>query len=96
MFNWFRTEKAEAFAADLARFVLTELDRNTMKAHKFEAKAERTLQKVEVRLQAFKRDNKLNFYSRSKFANSFLWTLKDAGCPSEYASQLTEWLTLRL
>ena len=26
----------------------------------------------------------------------FLWTLKDAGCPEDYANQLTDWLTLRL
>ena len=63
---------------------------------KFTAKAEKTLVKAARQLQDFKARQPLNFYTRSKLANAFLWALKDAGCPPAYADELAEWLTLRL
>ena len=108
MLSWFNTAPSQAFAQDLAKFILSELGTQqpkppatTSKAKnkdeaKFTAKAQRTLEKAAKRLQAFKADQSLNFYKRSKLANAFLWALKDGGCPQAYADELTEWLTLRL
>jgi len=96
-FSWFNSREAEAFARELAELILLEL-KGQMHARdaKFAAKAEKTLAKAARRLQDFKSRRKLNFYTKSRLANSFLWALKDAQCPSAYADELTEWLTLRL
>ena len=48
------------------------------------------------KVDAFKKAEPLNFYKKSKLANAFLWGLKDAGCPHDYADDLTRWLTVRL
>lgn len=98
MFSWFDTKACEAFAAELAVFMLSELQSRTAEKNsgKFSAKAERTLNKATSRVVAFKTANRLNFYKRSKLANAFLWTLKDGGCSEDYATELTQWLTLRL
>ena len=96
-FTWFDSRQAESFARDLAAFVLAELaGKLQARDAKFKVKAEKTLMKAARRLQDFKAREKLNFYTRSKLANTFLWALKDAGCPASYADELTEWLTLRL
>jgi hypothetical protein len=98
MFQWFDTKECEAFASELAVFMLGELQsRNADKnAGKFSAKAQRTLNKAVSRIVAFKTAHPMNFYKRSKFANAFLWALKDNGCAEDYATELTEWITLRL
>jgi len=95
--TWFDSKEAEAFGRDVAKFIISELA-GRMNAHdgKFASKAEKTMVKAARRLQDFKAAHPLNFYTRSKLANAFLWALKDAGCPDAYADELTEWLTLRL
>ena len=96
-FNLFGIADASAFARELAQFVLGELQGATAKRDaKFTAKAEKTMAAAARRLQAFKKEHSLNLLSRSKLANTFLWTLKDGGCPPDYADELTEWLALRL
>lgn len=95
--NWFGTAAARAFAHELAQFVLAELKGVTAKRDaKFTAKAEKVMVQAARRLQDFKRAQSLNFFSRASLANAFLWSLKDGGCPPDYADELTEWLTLRL
>jgi hypothetical protein len=96
-FGWFRTGDSKAFANDLAKFIVSELaGQMSARDAKFKTKAEKTLVKAARRLQDFKAIHRLNFYTRSILANTFLWALKDAGCPPAFADELTEWLTLRL
>ena len=95
--TWFDSKDAEAFARDLAKFIISELaGRMNARDAKFTARAEKTIAKAARQLQDFKARNALNLYTRSRLANAFLWALKDEGCPTEYADELTEWLTLRL
>jgi hypothetical protein len=54
------------------------------------------LSKLSLRSNQFKAANKLNFYTKAKLANSFKWTLKDAGYEAEYVDDLTEWLAKQL
>lgn len=98
MFSWFDTKACEVFASELAAFMLSELQSRTAakSSGKFSAKAQRTLNKATSRVVAFKLANQMNFYKRSKLANAFLWALKDGGCSESYATELTQWLTLRL
>lgn len=98
--NWlkgFSTRESLAFAKELAGFCMGELaGRIDARDAKFRAKAEKTLAKAARQLQDFKARQPLNFYSRARLANAFLWALKDAGCPDAYADELTEWLAMRL
>jgi hypothetical protein len=95
--RWLETAPSRQFAAELAAFILKDLNsRQAGKEGKFMQKAQKVLVKSAIRVQAFKAQHPLNFYQRSRLANAFLWALKDGGCPTEYADELTEWLTLRL
>ncbi len=97
IFKWFSAAEAERFGAELATFVLSELSTSSAKKDtKFSAKAEKVLVRADQRVHEFTRREPMNFYKKGKLANSFLWALKDAGCPPDYARQLTEWLTFRL
>jgi hypothetical protein len=97
MFKWFSTVEAERFGIELAGFVLSELGASAaMGSTKFTVKAEKALLRADRRVREFKMRERMNFYKKAKLANTFLWTLKDSGCPPEYATELTEWLTFRL
>ena len=96
-FSWFDSKEAQAFARALAVQLHAELKVHMQAGDtKFAAKAEKALNKAARQVQDFKSRHPLNVYTKSRLANAFLWTLKDAQCPSAYADQLTEWLTLRL
>lgn len=97
MFNWFATAQAQQFAKEQADFILQQL-RGTMDKRdaKFTAKAEKVLVRVDRSARDFRARERMNFYKKARLANTFLWTLKDGGCPPDYAQQLTEWLTFRL
>ena len=93
MMDWFDTRRSVAFAQELARDFLGSLGERDPQ---FEKKAKKALARADTKVRGFRDTERLNFYKRSKLANTFLWTLKDGGCPGDYASELTEWLTLRL
>lgn len=95
--KWFDSRAARSFASDLAAFIVEELSGKLQaRDAKFKSRAEKTLVQAARRLQDFKAREPLNFFTKSRMANEFLWRLKDAGCPEDYADELTEWLTLRL
>lgn len=97
MFKWFSTTESVRFGKELATFVLSELAASTTKDQaKFSAKAEKALLRADQRLQEFKAQERLNVYKKAKLANAFLWTLRDKGCPTAYASQLTDWISARM
>lgn len=97
MLAWFNTKASARFGRDLAKELLETLTTTAGKRdHKFAAKMERTLVKADAKVAAFRATERMNFYKRSKLANEFLWTLRDGGCPPDYAKELTEWLTFRL
>ncbi len=97
IFNWFSASESERFGRELAAFILSEVKSSLGKRDaKFAAKAAKTLQRAETKVTQFQARERMNFYKRAKLANSFLWSLKDAGCPDEYANELTDWLTKRL
>ena len=97
MFSWLSTQASEQFGKELATSLLSELTGLVSKSDaKFSAKAEKVLALADTRLQAFKQQERLNFYKKAKLANAFLWSLRDSGCPTEYANRLTDWLSVRL
>lgn len=97
MFGWFDARECVELGRALAQELLPVLEKGAVRGQaKFAAKAEKALVKTDARVREFRRTHKLNFYKRSRLANSFLWTLKDGGCPEDYAQELTQWLTFRL
>ncbi|MPT49960.1 hypothetical protein SAMN05444579_11824 [Delftia tsuruhatensis] len=97
MLKFFQTKHVKMFGKYLAGFIMGELNSSHMKKDaKFMEKAQKTLVKADRLVQKFKLENKLNFYQRSQLANSFLWSLRDEGCPEAYASQLTDWLVMQM
>jgi hypothetical protein len=97
IFSWFSSRASVRFGRELAGFVLSELSASTArKEAKFTAKAEKALIRADQRVRQFKAAERMNVYKKAKLANAFLWTLKDKGCPPDYATELTEWLSLRL
>jgi hypothetical protein len=95
--KWLDATEASRFGSELAGSILDELSGTLQKRDaKFTAKAGKVLVKAARRIEQFKTRESLNFYKKSKLANSFLWTLKDRGCPQAYTEELTQWLTVRL
>jgi hypothetical protein len=95
--KWFDSAPSVTFGRELAGFVVAELTGSLAKRDaKFRARAEKVLTQADRRLRDFKAQQRLNFWKRSRLANAFLWGLKDGGCPDDYASELTRWLTVRL
>jgi hypothetical protein len=97
MFSWLSTKASEQFGKELASSLLTDLTGLVNKSDaKFSARAEKVLVVADTRLQEFKQRERMNFYKKAKLANAFLWSLRDSGCPPEYANRLTDWLSVRL
>ncbi len=97
LFKWFDATVANQFGAELARFFMERMPVGTQKNEKkFAAKTSELLGKLSLRLNQFKVANKLNFYTKAQLANSFKWTLKDAGYETNYVDDLTEWLVKQL
>lgn len=97
MLGWFNTKESARFGRELAKEVLETLASMSAKRdHKFTAKMEKALVKADAKVAAFRTRERMNVLKRSKLANEFLWTLRDGGCPPDYAQELTEWLTYRL
>lgn len=97
MFSWFRTAEAEAFGKELAGFMVAQLQGNLDDlGAKNRKHAEKAMAQAARKVDDFRARHRLNFYSKAKLANTFLWSLKEAGWPTPYADQMTEWLTLRL
>jgi hypothetical protein len=97
MFDWFATSRVEAFGKEMAGQVLRDLGASASKREaKFAAHTEKLLIRADQRVRAFVAGERMNVYKKAKLASTFLWALKDAGCPPAYAQELTEWLTHRL
>jgi hypothetical protein len=93
----FSSRDAEAFARELAAFILDDLGQAVGKPDpKFRLKAEKALNRAARRIDQFKATTRLNWFQRSRASNAFLWTLKERECPKEYADELTEWFVMRV
>lgn len=97
MLKFLRSAEAEAFAKSLAGEIAKQLDLAAAQgSRKFETRAAKSLGQSERKIVEFKSRLSLNWVQRSRTANAFLWTLKETGCPDEYARQLTEWFVMQL
>lgn len=97
LFGWFDAKAANAFGTELAAFFMARIPLDTHKNEKkFAIRINEVLGKMSLRVNQFKATNKLNIYTKAQLANSFKWTLKDAGYEPKYSDELTEWLVKQL
>lgn len=93
----FGSAEGDTLARELAAQLLQQLGNAADRGDKkFQARAGRALNTADQRIAAFKKAHRLNWLQRSRTSNTFLWALKDGGCPDAYARELTEWLVARL
>jgi len=96
-FRWFDAKAANEFGTELATFFMARMPVDTQKSEKkFAVKTSELLGKLSLRVNQFKASNRLNFYTKAKLANSFKWSLKDAGYEAKYVDDLTEWLVKQI
>ncbi|KQP12720.1 hypothetical protein [Pseudorhodoferax sp. Leaf267] len=65
-------------------------------AKDFNAKSRQAMRELEKRVALFQRSNALNTYKIAQMANTFKWTLRDAGYEHQYVDDLTQWLVERV
>lgn len=88
--GWFDTRATVAFAQATARDIQAALPPSDEKPSA--KQAERRAKKLEgivLKVKAFSRDNRLNFYKKAKFANTLKWSLKEAGYSDVFIREIT-------
>jgi len=97
MFSWFDAKEEQHFGTTLARFYIERVPfESPFSKNKFATKTQETLKKLDLQVQQFKKDRRLNVYKKAKLGNAFKWSLRDAGYDVDYVNELTEWLMLRV
>ena len=97
MLKWLDAREEQAFGQELARFYIERVPfESPFSEKKFATKTQETLQKLDLQVQKFRQQHRLNIYKKAKLGNSFKWVLRDNGYDTEYVNGLTEWLMLHL
>lgn len=97
IFAWFDAGESKKFGRSLATFFLERVPKVVDKSDKnFAKKVDAVLEKMVAQLVQFKQQHKLNTYKKAQLANEFKWTLLDAGVASDYADEMTKWLTQKI
>ncbi len=90
MFSWFDAKKASEFGRELALIFEQEMPIEIgKKKEKTIQKRKRALDKMLLKINAFKQENKLNVYKKAKLANTFKWHLLNAGYDAESVEDVT-------
>jgi hypothetical protein len=94
--SWFDASKEKKFGMTLARFFIERMPLDKTKGkEKSPTKIPEVLDKMFLQIARYKSEHKLNVYKRAQFANTFKWSLKDAGYDHEFVDRLTQELVLR-
>jgi hypothetical protein len=94
--KWFDASKAEEFGKTLAQFFIERIPRPSSDGKKVPLdKQFATVDKLYLKVDQFKLDNKLNIYQKAKMANAFKFELLTAGYDPKLVDQLTSGLLLK-
>ena len=100
LLDWFDAKTSKEFGAVLATEFIERFERTSSRKKlsepEFINKVQKSLQRMALLVQAFKRENKLNIYKKAQLGNAFKWTLRDAGIDPEYIDHLTRWLMVQI
>jgi len=97
MFGLFDARAAKEFGKSMADLFMERVpSQSNWSEKKFDVKSRHAMSELEKRAAQFHLSNKLNTYKTAQMANTFKWTLLDAGYESRYVDELTQWLVTRM
>lgn len=95
--KWFDASDAEKFGQELAQFFTQRIPLATEKGKSKDlAKQLEVVDKIYLKIEQFKLDNKLNVYKKAKLGSAFKFELINAGYPSAFVDQVTKGLMQKL
>jgi hypothetical protein len=97
MFGWLDAKAATQFGGELAQYFIEKMPPGAqLNESKHASKTQYVLDKMAVRITAFKREQSLNAFRTAKLANEFKWRLADAGYEPQYIETIVSWLVSKL
>jgi hypothetical protein len=90
LLGWFDTRAAVQFALETARDIQSAVPPSDARPDKKQAgKRAKKLERIVLKVKAFSKQNRLNFYKKAKFANALKWSLKEAGYSDVFIREIT-------
>lgn len=99
--NWFNAAQAKTFGLEMAALIahrtpVERVDNNQMRLlKKYNKRHEVALVLIEKQLEAFRKSNKLNIYTKVKLGSASKCGLIDKGYDLEFSEKTTTWLLLK-
>lgn len=97
MFAWFDASGAKKFGAELAGLIV---ERSQGAGRRTEKKAalgaEKLARDVALRIDAFRQQEKLNFYKKAQLGNELKWALQQGGIAPDQVDSWTTYVLSRL
>ena len=91
MLGWFSTKEVDDFALALAKDLMGRLppSKGSSESSFLPARLNATRDAVHARATAFARTHKINWYKKAHLANTFKWTLHEAGYDAKFVDSWT-------
>ncbi|MDM0027653.1 hypothetical protein QTI27_24125 [Variovorax sp. J31P216] len=99
--RWFDATAAKNFGTEMALLIAQKNQEEMEKlsraksTRKAEKRHEATFLRIEKELGSFKKDHRLNVYTKAQLGNAFKYTLMDNGFDQEFCEKTTTWLLLK-
>jgi ATP phosphoribosyltransferase regulatory subunit HisZ len=99
--KWFDATEAKKFGTEMALLIsqrtLNEAQKQTQAklSRKHEKRHDAAFNLVEKKLEEFKRNHRLNIYTKAQLGSAFKFTLLDNGYDEEFSEKTTTWLLLK-
>lgn len=99
--RWFDATAAKKFGTEMALLLAQKNQEEKEKlsraksTRKAEKRHEATFLRIEKELEGFKKDHRLNIYTKAQLGNAFKYTLLDNGFDQEFCDKTTTWLLLK-
>ncbi len=101
LIRWFDATAAKKFGTDMALLLAQKSEEEKERlikaksTRKAEKRHEATFQRIEKELENFKKNQRLNIYTKAQLGNAFKYTLLDRGFDQEFCDKSTTWLLLK-
>lgn len=96
--SWFDAKDAKDFGLALAKFYIErqiKLPAN-VKSKLVEKRQIEILEKMSDKINLFKHNKSLNFYTKAQAINVFKWSLMDAGLDRQVVEDLCNWVVRKI
>ena len=99
--KWFDATEAKKFGTEMA-LLLSQRNQSEQEklnraksTRKAEKRHEATFLLIEKKLEDFRKQNRLNIYTKAQLGNAFKYTLLDNGFEPDFSDKTTTWLLLK-